>query len=129
MDTVMQLYHSDNLYYSFITIKTGSTYLFSVTPLKYSDKGIYFTFMQKKYMTDFGLFKYKKNIVFVSGGIDPYYFFSKTNKTKHFRFIQNGDVYDKIDDIGDLNKGNYEYINGVFHLKSEFYNDKSETVK
>ena len=108
---------SSNRYFSFTVLNSYfsgvSHYFFGVSQLKTGKRGIYFPFMQPIYMKNFGYFLYNGNVIFVSGGIDPYNFFRKTTKSHLFHFAWNKkNIYEN--NSGELFFSDYEYKNGQF---------------
>jgi hypothetical protein len=101
-------------YFSFTVIKLENEYSFSVLQLMTKKNEIYFPFMLPEYMTNFGYFEYRGCTVFISGGIDPYYFFQKTQQKKSFKFIwDKNNTYDERDD---LFFNSYSYHHGKFAI-------------
>lgn len=113
-DYVIKESHSKNIYFSFATVANVNGYTFLIGQLlSYKDK-ISYSFMLPQYMKDFGYFKYRGRIIFVSGGINPYHFFIKTNKHRSFKFIKQQSNDDNK--FSNLFFNTFEYRDGKFNI-------------
>ncbi|MGZ3763628.1 MAG: hypothetical protein ACXVB0_23080 [Mucilaginibacter sp.] len=124
-DVIIRQCKSQSIYFS-LSVDDGVPCMFSTIQLKYDHTGIYFPFMKRQYMKNFGFFKHKGYVIFVSGGIDPLHFFIKSNDKKSFDFVWHGpEIYD---DSNDLYTGFFEYKDGTFSLWN-FHIDSKPIMK